>query len=169
MIHLYFGNGKGKTTAACGLVLRAAGSGMRVLFLSFFKNGQSSENKLLASLPGVTVALPPLWYGRYKTMTGAQRSAIAQSYRAFLHEQLAAAGAFDLIVLDEVVSAYNHGVIDREELLAFLREEGARREIVLTGRDPAPALLELADYATEMRKEKHPFDRGVPARRGVEF
>ena len=169
MIHLYYGDGKGKTTAACGLAVRAAGAGQRVLFAQLFKNGDSSELLVLSKLQNVTVFLPQEYRGRYKNMDEAQRALIGESYRAFLCEVCRQATRYDLIVLDEVVSAYNYGVLDRAKLLSFLQTEGPRREIVLTGRAPQPELLALADYATEMRKEKHPFDRGIKARKGIEF
>ncbi len=169
MIELYHGDGKGKTTAACGLALRASGHGMRVLFTQFFKDGSSGEIAALSRLPGVTVRHPGVHYGRYKTLTEPQRREVRACYLEYLAGILAEAEKFDLIVLDEIVSAYNYNVIDRDALLAFLRTQGPRREIVLTGRDPAPELLALADYVTEMRKQKHPFDHGVPAREGIEY
>ena len=79
------------------------------------------------------------------------------------------ADGYGLIVLDESVSAYNYGMFDRESFLEMLRSWKDVREAVLTGRDPAPELREIADYVTEMKKEKHPFDLGVNARKGIEF
>ena len=169
MIHLYYGDGKGKTTAACGLAVRAAGSGMRVLFTQFFKNGTSCEMTALSAIDSIDILLPQEYRGRYKTMDAPQRAAISRHYHAFLREIIEKAKAYDMIVLDEAVSAFGYGMFDAEELLAFLKAEGQAREIVLTGRSPAPELLGLADYATEMRKEKHPFDRGIAARKGIEF
>lgn len=169
MIHLYCGDGKGKTTAAVGLAVRAAGAGMRVLFAQFFKDGTSSEIASLHLLPNIETAHAALHYGRFKTMSEEQRSEIHESYSALLCDGIRRAGEYDVIVLDEAVSAYNYGMIDREALTGFLRDEGSRREIVLTGRNPAPELTDLADYVTEMRKEKHPFDCGIAARRGIEF
>ena len=169
MIHLYYGDGKGKTTAAIGLAVRAAGAGMRVLFAQFFKDGSSSEIRVLSALPGVETVHPCLHYGRYRTMNDGQRAEIVESYRAMFAEISSRVANFDLIVLDEAVSAYGYNVLDCAAVTAFLITEGEHREIVLTGREPAPELLALADYATEMRKEKHPFDSGVTARRGVEY
>ena len=169
MIHLYYGKGKGKTTAAAGLAVRAAGAGMRVLFAQFFKDGSSSEIEILKTLPGVETLHSAAHFGRWRTMNDEQRNEIGESYRAMFSEIASRAGDFDLIVLDEAVSSYAYGALDREAVLHFLRTEGERREIVLTGRDPAPELMELADYATVMRKEKHPFDRGIAARRGIEY
>ena len=162
MIHLYYGEGKGKTTAAAGLAVRASGAGMKVLFAQFFKDGSSSEIVSLNALPGIETAHPAAHFGRWRTMNDAQRNEISGSCRAFFSGIEARAEEFGLIVLD-------YGALDREAVTEFLRREGNRREIVLTGRHPAPELLELADYATEMRKEKHPFDRGVTARPGIEY
>ena len=169
MIHLYYGDGKGKTTAACGLAVRAAGAGGRVLFAQFFKSGRSSELSALSAIGTVDVLVPREYHGRYQNMDEAQRASVGESYRAFLQEVIRRAAAYDLIVLDEAVSAYGYGMLGQTDLLSFLQHEGQTREIVLTGRSPQPELLELADYATEMRKEKHPFDRGVKARKGIEF
>ena len=169
MIHLYHGDGKGKTTAACGLAVRAAGSGMSVLFTQFFKNGNSSEISVLSSVPGITVMLPEICHGRFKNMSEEQKNHTAECYRKFFSEIIKKAPGFNLIVLDEAVSVYRYGLLDCEELMRFLKSEKDAREIVLTGRDPAFELKDIADYVTEMKKEKHPFDRGVRARKGIEF
>lgn len=169
MIHLYHGHGKGKTTAAVGLTVRAAGSGMRVLFVQFFKNGSSSEVKILSSLPGVDVLIPEVWHGRYKKMSEEQQEETKKCYTELMHVVAERADGYGLIVLDESVSAYNYGMFDRESFLEMLRSWKDVREAVLTGRDPAPELREIADYVTEMKKEKHPFDLGVNARKGIEF
>lgn len=169
MIHLYCGDGKGKTTAACGLAVRAAGSGMRVLFVQFFKNGNSSEVEVLKSIDGIDTYHPSLHYGRFKTLSDAQKAEICTHYNELLTDIIRRAETYDLIVLDESVSACGYGMIERKTLLEFLRREGNRREIVLTGRDPISELLELADYITEMKKVKHPFDGGIAARKGIEY
>ncbi len=169
MIHLYYGDGKGKTTAACGLAIRGAGSGMKVLFAQFFKSGNSSEVAVLSSVPSITVRYPELCYGRYKMMTGQQKADIEKCYSGFIKEVEASAQEYDMIVLDEAVSAYGYGLFSQADIIGFLKREGEKREIVLTGRDPAGELIEMANYATEMRKTKHPFDGGLIARKGIEY
>ena len=168
MIHLYCGDGKGKTTAACGLAVRAAGSGMRVLFVQFFKSGKSSEVTALEKL-GIITAHPGVHYGRYKTLDDGKKAEVQNSYGELMHDVIAHAAEYDLIVLDEAVSTYGYAMIDRKQLMEFLRQEGSRREIVLTGRDPLPELTDAADYVTEMKKVKHPFDGGIAARQGIEY
>jgi len=169
LVHLYCGEGKGKSTAAAGLALRAAGAGKKVVYAQFFKDGSSSEIALLRTLPGVTVCVCPTRFGLFRSMTEEKKAAAAAAYRAVLAEACALASAAGLLVLDEAVSACNHGILEEERLLAFLRDRPEELEVVLTGRDPSPALLDLADYVTEMVKRRHPFDRGIPARRGIEF
>ncbi|HJC44401.1 MAG TPA: cob(I)yrinic acid a,c-diamide adenosyltransferase, partial [Candidatus Mediterraneibacter gallistercoris] len=83
--------------------------------------------------------------------------------------EMAADGSYDILVMDEFMAAYRYGLIPREEALTFLREKPAGLEVVLTGRDPDERLVELADYVSEIRKVKHPFDRGIRARRGIEY
>jgi cob(I)alamin adenosyltransferase len=169
MIHIYFGEGKGKTTAATGLAARAAGSGMKVLFVQFFKDGSSGEVKSLKALENITFLYPDTYNGRYATMTDDQKEVTKKSYTEAMKKAIGMAEDFDLIVLDEAVSVFSYGFIDRDELLSFLKDNREAKEIVLTGRDPARQLLELADYATEMRKYRHPFDRGIAAREGIEY
>lgn len=169
LIHLYCGDGKGKTTAALGLALRAAGAGKQVVFTQFFKDGSSSEIGPLAALPGVRVFHADTVRGFYRNMTPTQREQAEKDYTALFRQVTQAAQEADLLILDEIVSACNRGVVPEKLVTDFLREKPARLEVVLTGRNPSAALLELADYITEMRKLRHPFDRGIGARKGIEF
>ena len=161
LIHLYFGDGKGKTTAAVGLSVRAAGAGKRVLFAQFLKDGSSSELNILRTLPNVEVACCEQNFGFFRSMDEQTKAAARLTYSALLENVM--------LVLDEAVAACNHGLIEETALLDFLRRRPETLEVVLTGRDPSQHLLDAADYVTEMRKRKHPFDRGIAARRGVEF
>ena len=170
MIHIYCGEGKGKTTAAVGLCVRAAGAGKRVLFVQFFKNGASSEVRVLQKIDNVRVLFEPKYFGRVSNMTPAERE---ESRRAYTHlfercASLVRAGEADVVVLDEIVSACNHGVVEEEKVLAFL-DEAQNAEVILTGRGPDERLLRRADYVTEMVKRKHPYDLGISARKGIEF
>mgnify|MGYP000632811575 CR=1 FL=1 len=170
LIHLYFGDGKGKTTAAVGLSVRAAGAGKRVLFAQFLKDGSSSELNVLRALQNVEVACCEQNFGFFKSMDGQTKAAARLAYTALLEETLQkSADGVALLVLDEAVAACNHGLIEEARLLDFLHHKPEDLEVVLTGRDPSQRLLDAADYVTEMRKCKHPFERGIAARRGVEF
>lgn len=169
LIHLYCGDGKGKTTAALGLTIRAAGAGKQVVFTQFFKDGSSSEMEPLAALPGVLVFHADTVRGFYRNMTPSQREQAGKDYTALFRQVTQAAQEADLLILDEIVSACNRGVVPEKLVTDFLWEKPARLEVVLTGRNPSAALLELADYITEMRKLRHPFDRGIGARKGIEF
>lgn len=169
LIHLYYGDGKGKTTAAMGLAVRSAGNGNRVLVAQFLKGRPSGEVPVLESIPGIT-----LMRGKGLTkfswqMTEEERDETRRQHAALL--DAAAEGARDcaLLVLDEALGACHTGLLDEEALLRFLREKPEGLEVVLTGRDPSKELLDMSDYATEMKKIKHPYDKGTGARKGVEF
>ena len=173
MIHIYCGNGKGKTTAATGLAVRAAGSGKRVLFVQFFKDGSSCEIDELDRLERIDCMYYPVNLGFFKNMSEKTRIQAKQEYQAlferaidrFLEEDM------QMIVLDEIMSVYKYNLIDRERVLEFLRGKKGNVdiEVVLTGRDPAPELLELGDYVSEIKKIKHPYDLGITARKGIEY
>ena len=169
LIHVYCGDGKGKTTASVGLTVRAAGAGKQVVFTQFYKDGTSSEIAVLKQLSNVKIVVCEKHYGLFRRMTDDQKEAARKDYTALLEQAIAEAQHADLLVLDESVSACNHGAIPEERLLGFLREKPENLEVVLTGRSPSTRLLEYADYVTRMGCEKHPFSRGIPARRGVEF
>lgn len=169
MIHIYCGDGKGKTTAAIGLSIRMAGAGKRVVFGQFFKNGSSSEIGILSQVSGIETVHCVTVPGLYSRLTEDERETARKDYTAYLTSLLEKGKRADLLVLDEAVSAINHGIIPLEPILEFLDGCGKTMEIVLTGRSPKQALLERADYVTEMVKRKHPFDKGVHARKGIEY
>ena len=170
-IHIYCGDGKGKSTAAMGLALRAAGSGEKVLVTQFLKDGTSSELKILRELPGVQVRTCEKKFGFFWNMTEEQKVQAKEAYEELFEKaaQIATEENIFLLVMDEFMAAYNHGMIDQEKALKFLKERPEKLEVVLTGRDPAPELVELADYVSEIQKKKHPFDKGLPARKGIEL
>lgn len=169
-MHIYCGDGKGKTTAAVGLAIRAAGAGKRVLFAQFLKDGTSSEMQVLRNINGVTVEVCTTPHGFIKNMDAEEKQRAKADFTALLEQVLrhAEEGA-DLLVLDEIIPACNHAMVEESVLTEFLHSRPEKLEVVLTGRSPSQTLLCAADYVTEMRKVKHPYDQGISARYGIEF
>ena len=165
MLHLYWGNGKGKTTAAMGLALRALGHGRRVVIVQFLKDGTSGEIAPLRAAGAAVYACPNAkftWLMDETDKTEA-REASARALGQALAEP------FDLLVLDEACAALKSGILDEALLRRAVAFAKNGREVVLTGRDPAPWLQEAADYSTEMRAHRHPYADGIAAREGVEY
>ena len=169
LVHIYCGGGKGKTTAALGLALRAAGSGKKVLLLQFLKDGKSSEFAALAHVPGVEVVPQTKTFGFTWTLTPEEKQQAGAYCAGLLEDAFARGGDFDLLVLDEALGACAAGLLEEGRLLALLEGRPEGLEVALTGRGPSQALLAAADYVTEMREVKHPYERGVPARLGIEY
>ena len=169
LIHIYCGDGKGKTTAAMGLAVRCAGSGRKVLILQFLKDGKSSEFASLAHVPGIEVIPQTRTFGFSWTLTPEEKREAAAYYSGLLEDAFRRAPDFDLLILDEALGACTAGMIDESRLLALLDGKPEPLEVVLTGRGPSQALRDRADYVTEMRMVKHPFKKGVAAREGIEY
>ena len=171
MIQIYCGDGKGKTTAATGLAVRAAGSGMKVLFARFLKNENSAELCVLDQIPGIEVIHLPKSYGFYNTQSEEEKAETKQMYGELWRYALDRAknGACDMLVMDEFMAADHYGLVPHEEAIQFLKEKPEGLEVVLTGRNPTEDLIEAADYVSEIRKVKHPFDCGICARRGIAY
>lgn len=191
LTHLYYGDGKGKTTAAIGLCIRAAGNKKRVLFVQFMKDGASGEISLLREMPGIDVLCGNVPYGFYNKMDEETKKLFAEEQEKLLdaiieeveHENQnieAHNGKVTeessvkneirmLLVLDEITYAYNWSLIDRAKLENLINNRPDFLEIVMTGRNPEKFLMDAADYVTEMKCEKHPFEKGIQARKGVEF
>ena len=165
MLHLYWGNGKGKTTAAMGLALRALGHGRRVVIVQFLKDGTSGEIAPLRAAGAAVYACPNAKFTWL--MDEADKAAAREASARALGQALAE--PFDLLVLDEACAALKSGILDEALLRRAVAFAKSGREVVLTGRDPAPWLQDAADYSTEMRAHKHPYADGVAAREGVEY
>ena len=171
LIHIYYGTGKGKTTTGMGLVTRAAGFGYRVLIYQFMKNNRTSERKILEKIPNVTI-INGLDQEKFSFQMTEEEKA---ERRKFYNERLrmvtetAVKEDYDVLFLDEAIYTISAGLLDEEALLGFLREKPEKLEVILTGNTPDDALIQAADYVSEIRKVKHPFDRGILARPGIEY
>ena len=176
LIHIYCGDGKGKTTAAMGAAVRAAGRGYRVLILRLLKTDDSGEVKALSSLCGIRL-LPCLRsFGFSWNMTPEQKKEAAVYYSGQLElawELAAGKGGekmpADLLILDEAIGACSQGFIEEDRLIGLLRSRPRSLEVILTGRNQSQALLDEADYVTEMVMVRHPYEKGNKAREGGEY
>ncbi len=167
LVHIYCGDGKGKTTASCGLAVRALGAGMKVAFCQFFKDGSSAEVKSLTSFENLSYFKTDSRLPMFFRMTDAQKEIASKEFTELFEKVINQ--DCDLIVFDEIISAYNYNFFDKEMLIKMIKEKSAVTEIVMTGRNPSEELVDIADYVSEVKKIKHPFDNAIPARNGIEF
>ena len=171
MIHVYYGDGKGKTTAAMGLARRMLAAGGRVVIVQYLKDGKSGEARMLSGRLGVPVfaGVPT---GKFTwEMTNEELAAVRKAHDKNLAaalDEVEASGA-RLLVLDEVLDALAMGLVDAAAVTRVLKRGTGELEVVLTGRNPSEDIASHADYLTEMVCKKHPFERGVPSREGVEY
>jgi cob(I)alamin adenosyltransferase len=175
LVQVYAGDGKGKTTAAFGLALRAAGQGNKVLIYQFLKPPSLELGERLAiersGLPIRVESLEAQWH-LFRSLRSEQDIAAAgAAVRDAMVKltELAAKKAYDVLILDEIVFCLALGLGRFEDVKRLIEQKDAGVELVLTGRGATPELIEMADLVTEMKKIKHPFDKGVGARRGIEY
>ncbi len=166
LVHLYCGDGKGKTTAAMGLALRALGQGMRVVVVQFLKNGTSGELAPLKKLGAAVYSGRPGAKFTFQ-MNAEEKAQATKENNARLAEALQQ--PCDLLILDEICAARNSGMLDEALAKQAVLERPQHREVVLTGRNPEAWMVEAADYITEMQPRRHPYEQGIPARKGIEF
>lgn len=211
LTHLYYGDGKGKTTAAVGLCIRAAGKKKRVLFAQFMKDGASGEVLVLKKIPEIEVLCGRIPHGFYNEMDDAAKKLFAEEQKKLLEAVIdkiekemkemkemeemeamedikgqsgksgeqnpaeipteipAERGVAMVLVLDEVTYAYGRSLIDRKKLENLINNKPDFLEIVMTGRNPEKFLIDAADYVTEMKCRRHPFEKGIRGRKGIEF
>lgn len=174
LVQIYTGNGKGKTTAAIGLAVRAAGHGNKVLFAQFLKPGslELGERKTIEGIPGITLeTVNDKWDMRKSLDEPVTKQTVGEEIAAFFKKLigLAKEKAYDVIILDEIAFCIKHGLVPIETVKELIETRNRSVEIVLTGRDAGYELIELADLVTEMKEVKHPFEKNVNARKGIEF
>ncbi|WZL79005.1 cob(I)yrinic acid a,c-diamide adenosyltransferase [Eubacteriales bacterium mix99] len=171
LVHIYTGDGKGKTTAAVGLGLRAWGRGKKVLMVQFLKGMESGELTAIDKLgEGFTVNR-----GRFMSkFTWDMSQEERKKSEALQNQQLEYAlkqmktDQWDMLILDEIMAAITTGMVRQEDVLALIEDKPDRLELVLTGRNAPGQLVDAADYVSEIREVKHPFQRGIGARLGIE-
>lgn len=168
--HLYYGNGKGKTTAALGLAARAAGSGLKVHIFQFLKGTDTGELHAFSKLENVSVKRCDRNYGFSFNMTEKEREEITRCHNTMLKNaaDLVQSGGTDMIILDEITDAYDLNLIDRKAVSKLI-SGAANAEIVMTGHNPDPVFTYSCDYVSEIRAVKHPFEKGIAARKGIEY
>lgn len=169
LVQVFTGNGKGKTTAAIGAIVRAAGHGWHVFLVSFMKGSYTQgEYKALSRLPNVEIAQFGLRKftdpANIKLEEKEQAEAALEAAR-----KAVSSGNYDLVVLDEVNVALSYDLIALDEIIKLIEDKPPRVELILTGRYASNRLLEATDLVTEMVKVKHPFDSGIKARKGIEY
>ena len=166
-LHIYTGDGKGKTTAALGLAIRAAGAGIRVLFTQFLKKSICSEHRALERFED---CITFRCYGTGEFIRGAIKEEQIRQTGEGIEEvsRLMVGEQFGLVVLDEIIVALSLGLITFDQVLLLIRKRPPECEMVLTGRGASQRLIDIADLVTEMVEVKHYFHRGVTAREGIE-
>lgn len=171
LIIVFTGNGKGKTSAAVGLAVRAVGHGRRVFMVQFIKGSHISGEVETAKRLAPYLEIVPMGMGFVPTPAAKRHPThVAAVQRAWeLGLEKAVSGLYDVVIFDEINNALSYGMLDLDPVLEFLRHKDPQLDIVLTGRNAPPEIVEMADLVTEMREIKHPYQKGVSAREGIDY
>jgi cob(I)alamin adenosyltransferase len=167
-IHIYTGPGKGKTTAALGLGLRAAGNGMKVHMIQFMKGRRYSELDSIEKIPGFTFSQ----HGRdeFVNKDNPEQVDIDLARQGFKYaKDLIKSNKYNLIILDEINVAVDYNLIPLKDVMDLVQNKPEKLELALTGRYAHPDIVQIADYVTEMLEIKHPYQQGVKARKGIDY
>jgi len=171
LVHIYTGNGKGKTTACAGLALRMAGSGGRVLYSFMQKGVKSSEVKLMGTIENIDImqvcTMTKFSYLQNTEEKLEYKRQHTQGLKKII--ELCKSKKYDMVIIDEAVGAILEKAITIESVLELINKRPENCEIVLSGRKPPAELIAVADYVSEIKAIKHPFDKGISARKGIEF
>ena len=168
MVHIYCGNGKGKTTAGFGLLLRQLGYGNPVGIVQFLKDGNSGEMQALKGCAKVwqkACVMPQTFYFQMKEE---EQAALKQQMQSLFEEACRHLDTCSCMLWDEIIDAQNLGLLTVEQIITAIQNH-PNTEIILTGRNPHPRLIDIADYYTAFQEVKHPFQKGIPARKGIEY
>ncbi|MCE5322586.1 cob(I)yrinic acid a,c-diamide adenosyltransferase [bacterium] len=171
LVHVYTGEGKGKTTAALGIALRAAGWGLKVCIIQFIKGYSDIGEAVFARQFPDKLTLKQFaadssrCIDKQKVSKRKRETENAMAYA----EEIVSNDAFDLVILDEINNAAHCNLIGVSRILRLIANKPEHLELILTGRNAAPEVIEAADYVTEMKQIKHPFERGIQARKGIDY
>lgn len=170
LVHIYCGDGKGKTTAAIGLAIRCAGRGGHIIFAQFLKTRETGELAILRQVDTMTILRGEGLSKFTFQMTPDELETARRQQTDLLHAIIERCRQEkpDMLVLDEILPACHLGLVPENELISFLHNRPDKTEVILTGRNPSQRLLSMADYVSEICKRKHPYDRGISARIGIE-
>lgn len=175
LIHIYHGDGKGKTTCAIGLAIRALGAGYKVLFVQFLKGNHTSELNVLHTLEGFEIVRCEKDYKFTWLLNEDELQSLKHDHTQMMHgvikkcfDKSKVEGERVLLVLDELCATYKKDLVEKELVLNFLTNKPDNIEVVITGREPEPELIQLADYISEIKKIRHPMDNNIYARKGIE-
>lgn len=180
MIHLYSGEGRGKTSIAVGTAIRMAGAGKKVIFAQFMKGQESSEIEILSSLPNVEICCVPEEFPFYNQMSEEQMQRITKYHNDILMQimdEIRCVGEKGeggrspklLVVLDEITYPVSWNLIDQTLVNHLLSDLPESVELIMTGRNPSEEMIAFSDYWSEVTKKRHPYEKGVMARKGVEY
>lgn len=171
LIHIYTGTGKGKTTAAVGLAVRALGAGLKVCYSSFHKNPDKYGYHEIKNLEKLGAKILIFAKGHPHLDKRLDENVIKQDTVTGIAEltKLLANEQFDLLIMDEILISVRDSYLCENDLLDFVKNKPLNLELVLTGRGATNALIECADYVSEIQKIKHPYDKGITSRKGIEF
>jgi len=168
LIQVYTGDGKGKTTAALGLALRAAGRNMKVLIVQFMKKWDYGELHSVKLIPNIT--LETFGTKEFVFKGKAKKIDYEEAEKAFSFGiEGMQSGNYDIVIFDELNMALYYELLDLKEIIEKIKGKPHNVEVVITGRKAPEGIIEIADLVTEMREVKHPYQKGVEARKGIEF
>lgn len=169
LVQVYTGNGKGKTSAAFGAALRAVGRGLKVYIIQFIKGGfDYGELHIAEKLPNLK--LTAFGRGKFITEIPASKEDVKIAREAFAHaKKVVESGKYDMVILDEINVVLNLKMIEINDTLSLINSKPKHVELILTGRNAPPQIVEVADLVTEMKEVKHPYSQGVPPRKGIEY
>ncbi len=170
MIQTYFGNGKGKTSAAVGSAIRCAGTGNQVLFVEFLKNNDSAEFNIFKKIDNIDILYSDTPYHLYDNFKKEQTELFTKAYNKLLFsDAMKSISTYQMIILDEILDAVVFGYIKEDALLDLLSKLKDRMEIILTGHQLPEKIEAISDYISEVKAIRHPYQKGISSRKGIEF
>jgi len=167
LVHVYTGEGKGKTSAGMGLVVRALGRGLKVKIIQLFKRN-TGEQFFFKNLT-IEYLQFGLVHPYFKNYEKAEKEDLKKQLRFFLEEAVKNLNEYDVVLIDEFGPGINWDIIDLKFAISIIENKPEKTELILTGRDIPQEIINLADYVSEIKKIKHPYEKGILAREGIEF